>query len=486
MEAARGLQQLSGTVSNIGDRILNDMDDGEKLRAMETDAEMTAASQELEDSFITNPENDVNDPEYVANFTSQMEKRLERYATGFRTKAGRDTIGLMIRQQIAQSTGRIRKAQDDGKVAQIGRAYNETLIKYGNTLYQNPNMFVPILQKFTLMASTLTNITEAQRQQLMTDARTKLVQSAILGEAHVYGPEVALENLLAGTFDMYLDPTAKGQQITSLTNRIYTEKNRQKALLDEAGKANADSIVKNFWDITLKGEDSTKYLEAMKSNKHVTVAEYIAARKHSNGTTAFAENDDPVGVGIMTQLLHNFQHDDAYAYLMSNTNEFTANTFRNYASTIRQARRNEGVVSTKEMMGDRLTQNLKPGIMDNKFGEKMAGLARAQMQLWDWLQEKPNPTFKEWREKIDQLVDANRSDTMRTGIRIGVDAPTYSNENMAVKAIEITAKRMADLKAKIEASSNEEERAALQDAYATQYKLQREAQERLEYFRKGN
>jgi hypothetical protein len=218
----------------------------------------------------------------------------------------------------------------------------------------------------------------------------------------------------------------------------------------------------------------------------VTVAEYIAARKHSNGTTAFAENDDPVGVGIMTQLLHNFQHDDAYAYLMSNTNEFTANTFRNYASTIRQARRNEGVVSTKEMMGDRLTQNLKPGIMDNKFGEKMAGLARAQMQLWDWLQEKPNPTFKEWREKIDQLVDANRSDTMRTGIRIGVDAPTYSNENMAVKAIEITAKRMADLKAKIEASSNEEERAALQDAYATQYKLQREAQERLEYFRKGN
>lgn len=453
---------------------------------METDAEMTVAAQELEDSFITNPENDVNDPEYVANFTSQMEKRLERYTTGFRTKAGRDTVGLLIRQQIASSTGRIRKAQDDGKVAQVGRAYNETLIKYGNTLFQNPNMFVPILQKFTLMASTLTNITEAQRQQLMTDARTKLVQSAILGEAHVYGPEVALENLLAGTFDMYLDPTAKGQQITALTNRIYTEKNRQKALLDEAGKANADSLVKNFWDYSLEGKDATALLNAMKDDKYVTVAEYIAARKHSNGETSFAENDNAEGVAMMSRYLHNFQHEDAYNYLMNNMNLFTGNTFRNYTNTIRQARRNEGIVSDLEFHQDRLRRSLQPGEMEKNFGQKMFGQARALMQFREWYQANPNASAKEISDKTTQLADANREDLFRSGLQMGVDPATYSNEAQTEKGIEDLAVEMEALQVEIAQTENPEMREQKQDEYMDMVNQLDALQKRLEYFRKGN
>lgn len=486
MEAARGLQQLSGTVSDIGSKVIDQMEDASKLQHMHAEAEMTVSALEEEEVWKTNPENDINDQQYVANFTSNLEKRLERFANGFNTKVGRDLIGLSIRRQVAESSARIRKAQDDGKVAQIGRAYNETLIKYGNTLYQNPNMFVPILQKFTLMASTLTNINEAQRQQLMTDARTKLVQSAILGEAHVYGPEVALENLLAGTFDMYLDPTAKGQQITSLTNRIYTEKNRQKALLDEAGKANADSIVKNFWDYTLEGKDATALLNAMKDDKYVTVAEYIAARKHSNGETSFAESDSAEGVAMMSRYLHNFQHDDAYSYLMNNMNLFTGNTFRNYTNTIRQARRNEGIVSDLEFHQDRLRRSLQPGEMEKNFGQKMFGLARAIMQFREWYQANPNASAKEISDKVTQLANANREDLFRSGLQVGVDPATYSNEAQTEHGIEDLVVKMEELQVEIAQTENPEMREQKQDEYMDMVNQLDALEKRLEYFRKGN
>lgn len=354
------VQNLSNTVMGGAQGVLRHIEQSD-IAAMQSSAATARAELHADmDEYVQKFGADPHDREFTSRFLEQSSEKMDKYANGTSTAAGRQAHQKIMEGLLGEFAVRIDQKQSEMAGVKAKADLTLMLNANANLLFRDPQQFVPALQEQTLLISLNEDLTFEQREQMTAMTRSSLAAATVRGIARD-DPQGALDQMASGMWDVFLDVDTRMALVGSLTGRLVSEAKESDRIATRTRKLKADEEIKTILKMHDEGKLTRDHL--MSVSDWLTPSDFKMGLALVNNIEP-DENNSSALLLLEDQMRDNPELVGDSATFLYKEGMITGQTLRTYSSAGRTAMRQEGFKSQKERSMESLRIHFKPGPME--------------------------------------------------------------------------------------------------------------------------
>lgn len=378
-DVQQSVQNLSNTVMREAESALVRIEQTD-IAAMQSGSATARAELDADlDNYVMEYGADPHDKEFTSRFLEGAAAKMDKYANGVSTAAGRMAHAKIMEGMLGEFAIRIDQKQSEMAGAKAKSDLLTMLNANSNLLFRNPQQFVPALQEQTLLISLNEDLTFEQKEEMTTLTRSSMAAATVRGIAKD-DPQGALDQMASGMWDVFLDADTRMALVGSLTGRLVTEAKESERRAALTKKLKGEEEIKTIMKMDDDGKLTREHV--MGVSDWLTPSDFKMALALVNTTEP--DSDNPSALLLLEDMLRdNPELTVDSATFLFKEGFIRSQTLRTYASAGRTAARQEGFKSQRERSADSMRIHFKPGAMDKYDPARNAKYAAAMAEFND-------------------------------------------------------------------------------------------------------